>query len=64
MITIYVEGTKYPTLSMEVPMYNRLLNLIEDIFNYSTINALVRKLKEEPVLDWQNYPTTTINHLR
>ena len=43
MITTYVEGTKYPTLSMVVRMYNRLLILNEDIFNYSTKNALVRK---------------------
>ncbi|KAI9557257.1 hypothetical protein GHT06_017080 [Daphnia sinensis] len=31
-ITKYIEGSGYPTLSLVVPMYNRLLTILEDVF--------------------------------
>lgn len=30
-ITKYIEGNGYPTLSIVVPMYNRLLTILEDV---------------------------------
>jgi hypothetical protein len=43
LITTYVEETSYPTLSLVVPMYNKLLNLLEDVTRDPSKHLLIRK---------------------
>lgn len=42
-ITTYVEGTSYPTLSLVVPMYNKLLDLFEEVSRDDTKHTLIQK---------------------
>ena len=43
LITTYVEGSPYPTLSLVLPMYNQLLTHLEDVSLDTTKHALVVK---------------------
>lgn len=38
-----VEGTSNPTLSLVVPMYNKLLDLLEEVSRDATKQTLIRK---------------------
>ncbi len=40
-VTTYIEGSEYPTLSLVVPMYNQLLDLLEDVSRDKKKNPLV-----------------------
>ena len=43
LITTYIEATSYPTLSLVVPLYNKLLNLLEDVKLDRSKHQLIRK---------------------
>ena len=41
LVTAYIEGSEYPTLSLVLPMYNQLLNLLEDVSRDEKKNHLI-----------------------
>jgi len=49
IITKYVEGSKYPTLSLVVPLYNRVLVILEDV-SQSRHESITHPLIEEGVI--------------
>ena len=41
LITTYIEGCDYPTLSLVVPMFNQLLDILRDVSKDTSKNPLV-----------------------